>query len=65
MKDDRVYLEHILRCISRIEEYTAAGRESFLSSHLVQDATLRNLQIMAESTQHLSSKLKARHPNVE
>lgn len=65
MKDDRVYLEHILRCISRIEEYTAAGRESFFSSHLVQDATLRNLQTMAESTQHVGSHLKARHPNVE
>ena len=41
MKDDRVYLEHIIRCISRIEEYTAGGRESFLSSPIVQDATLR------------------------
>ena len=37
MKDDRVYLKHILRCIARIEEYTAGGRESFFSSHLIQD----------------------------
>lgn len=29
MKDDRVYLKHILRCVARIEEYTAGGRESF------------------------------------
>jgi len=65
VKDDRVYLEHILRCIAPIEEYTAGGRESFLSSHLLQDATLRNLQTMAESTQHLSPDLKARHPQVE
>ena len=65
MKDDRVYLKHILRCISRIEEYAAGGPEGFFSSHLVQDATLRNLQTMAESTQHLSSRLKARHPQVE
>lgn len=37
MKDDRVYLKHILRCFARIEEYTAGGRESFFSSHLIQD----------------------------
>lgn len=51
MKDDRVYLKHILRCIARIEEYTAAGRESFLSSHLIQDGVIRNLQTLAESSQ--------------
>ena len=46
MKDDRVYLQHILRCISRLEEYTATGRESFFSSHLIQDGVIRNLQTL-------------------
>ncbi len=27
MQDDRVYLEHILSCIARIEGYTPEGRE--------------------------------------
>lgn len=27
MKDDRVYLAHILRCISRIAEYVAKDRQ--------------------------------------
>jgi len=44
VKDDGVYLKHVLRCIGRIEEYTAAGRESFFSSHLIQDGVIRNLQ---------------------
>ena len=48
MKEDRVYLKHILRCIQRIEEYTAKGREDFLSSPMAHDATLRNLQTMAD-----------------
>jgi uncharacterized protein with HEPN domain len=48
VKDDRVYLKHILRCIARIEEYTAAGRESFFSSHLIQDGMIRNLQTLFE-----------------
>ena len=31
----------------------------------MQDATLRNLQIMAESTQRLSDHLKAQYPDIE
>ncbi|MBZ5553176.1 MAG: DUF86 domain-containing protein [Acidobacteriia bacterium] len=65
MKDDRVYLKHILRCVARIEEYTRGGREMFLSTSIVQDATLRNLQTLAESTQRLSADLKSRYPNVD
>ena len=65
MKDDRVYLQHILRCISRIEEYTATGRESFFSSHLIQDGVIRNLQTVAESSQRLSEGIKVSHPAVD
>jgi hypothetical protein len=32
MKDDAVYLRHILECIRRIEEDTAAGRAAFMGS---------------------------------
>lgn len=58
MKDDGVYLKHVLRCIARIEEYTAAGRESFFSSHLIQDGVIRNLQTSAESSLRLSESIK-------
>jgi len=36
-----------------------------MSSHTLQDAVLRNLQTMSESTQRLSEALKAMHPEVE
>jgi uncharacterized protein with HEPN domain len=65
MRDDRLYLIHIDECIVRIERYTTAGREAFLSSELVQDAVLRNLQILTESTQRLSAELKAAHAEVD
>lgn len=65
MKDDRVYLRHVLRCISRIDEYISSSPGALASSHLVQDAVLRNLQTMAESTQRLSPDLKARRPEVD
>jgi uncharacterized protein with HEPN domain len=65
VKDDRVYLDHIQQCIIRIEQYTAAGRETFAVDTKTQDAVLRNLHTLAESTQRLSAPLKARHPEVE
>lgn len=65
MKDDGVYLLHILECIRRIEEDTAVGKDSFLQSHTLQDAVLRNLQTLAESTQRLSDSVKMRYPQIE
>jgi uncharacterized protein with HEPN domain len=65
MKDDTIYLRHILECIRRIEVNVAGGREQFRASHTLQDAVLRNLQTMTESTQRLSEALKAAHPDIE
>ena len=66
MKDDRLYLIHITECIARIESYVENMDKSvFLASSLVQDAVVRNLQVMAESTQRLSGSAKEAHPQVE
>jgi len=65
MKDDCVYLSHILECVRRIEEDTAGGKDAFFASRTLQDAVLRNLQTLAESTQRLSEDLKARCPQIE
>jgi uncharacterized protein with HEPN domain len=65
VKDDRLYLVYIRECIDRIEKYTATGRAAFNSDTLIQDAVLRNFHTLAESTQRLSSALKARHPEVD
>jgi uncharacterized protein with HEPN domain len=65
MKDNTIYLRHILECIRRIEANVAGGREQFMASHTLQDAVLRNLQTMTESTQRLSDTLKVAHPDVE
>ncbi|MBR8829613.1 MAG: hypothetical protein N5P05_001437 [Chroococcopsis gigantea SAG 12.99] len=62
--DDLVYLEHILECASLIQSYTINGKHEFMESTFVQDAVLRRLQIMAESTQRLSDDLKVKGPEV-
>lgn len=59
MKDDAIYLAHILESIRRIEEDTARGEGYFYDHRVLQDAVLRNLQTMAESTQRLSPAIRA------
>lgn len=65
MKDNRLYLIHIREYIARVEEYTAGGREAFFADTRTQDAVLRNLQTLAESTQRLSADLRSAHPEVD
>ena len=65
MKDDRVYLTHILDCIQRIEDYSKGEKLRFLESTLIQDGVVRNLQTLAESTQRLSEALKTSYPKTD
>jgi len=62
-KDDSVYIEHMLDSILRINEYVES-KEQFYQSRLVQDAVIRNLQVMAESSQRLSADIKEKYPEI-
>lgn len=64
MKDDTIYLQHMLERIQRIEAHAASGRDALFASHTLQDATLRNLQTMSEATQRLSDTAKATQPEI-
>lgn len=61
---DRVYLQHMLECIARIEEYVGRDEERFRGSRLIQDAVIRNLQTLAESSQRLGEPIKAGEPQI-
>lgn len=65
MKDDRLYLIHVLECINKIEGYVTGGRDAFMASPLIQDAVIRNLQTLAESTKRISEQIKAREKGVD
>lgn len=58
MKNDRVYLVHITECIESIKEYTATGKEDFYELKIIQDAVIRNLEIIGEATKKVSAELK-------
>jgi uncharacterized protein with HEPN domain len=64
MKNDRLYLTHILECITNIESYLPNGKEDFFSSKLIQDAVIRNLEVIGEATKRISKEFRDRHQNV-
>ena len=46
MKDDKLFLIHILERIKFIEDYTLSGRDAFMQSQMIQDAVMRNFEII-------------------
>ncbi len=61
---DRVLLAHMRECLDRIAEYTHGERSRFEASRLVQDAVVRNLQTLTESSQRLSDEIKRSEPQI-
>jgi uncharacterized protein with HEPN domain len=58
MKGDRLYLSNILECIEWIESYVDGGKDAFLQSRMIQDAVIRNFEVMGEATKRLSQELR-------
>ncbi|MCS6871316.1 MAG: DUF86 domain-containing protein [Anaerolineae bacterium] len=64
MREDRLFLEDIQARIDLIRTFTAAGREAFMASRLIQEAVLRSLEIIGEASRQLSQALREAHPEV-
>lgn len=58
--DDKIYLQHILESIQNIEEFTSDAIDSFHKDTKTWFATIRALQIMAESVTKISEPTKAK-----
>lgn len=62
------YLRHILQAIERIDRYTADLDEAgFLKSELVQDAVIRNIEIVGEAANNIlrvGAKFAAEHGDI-
>jgi len=64
-KNDSIYLIHILDSIERIEEYTKGmEKKDFSSSNLVQDGTIRQIEIIGEATKNLSKDLREEYSQI-
>ena len=65
MKDDSVYLAHILAAISKIETFTLdITKADFEKSILIQDAVIRNFEIIGEATKKISRNFSQSHPDI-
>jgi uncharacterized protein with HEPN domain len=65
VKSQRAYVEHVIECIRRISEDSAPGRDAVFASRTLQDAIVRNLQVLCESTQRVDEMHKQRHPEID
>jgi len=64
-KDDTVFLKHILDAIDLIESYLKdKNYEEFESNRMLQDAVIRELEIIGEATKNLSAEFRNRHPEI-
>ena len=65
MKDNLAYIDHIQQCICKIKEYTKNFNQSdFSKAELIQDAVIRNIEIIGEATKKISPDFKARYNEV-
>jgi uncharacterized protein with HEPN domain len=65
-KDQIIYIEHIVSSITKIKEYTEGINEaSFLANSLIQDAVIRNLEIIGEATKKVTEDFRKKYPEVE
>jgi uncharacterized protein with HEPN domain len=62
------YLGHLLQACDRIRDYTRGmDYESFAENQMVQDAVLRNIEILGEATKNLMEcwpEIVSKHPEV-
>ena len=64
MKNNALYLKHILKSITDIEEFTSEGRNQFYESRLIQAAVIRNLEVIGEATKHISKDILRLYPEM-
>jgi len=63
--DDTVYLRHILDAIAQIENYCDGIDENrFKTANIVQDAVVRQLEIIGEAAKRLPPATKGKSPKI-
>ncbi|GHN00900.1 hypothetical protein WSM22_23890 [Cytophagales bacterium WSM2-2] len=65
MKSHHSLARHILDAIHRIEEYTAnIGKDQFLGNFMLQDAVIRNIEIIGEASKNINVNVKQQFPQI-
>jgi len=65
MKHDKVYLSNIIDAIDRILDYTeGVDKPEFDQNTMIQDAVIRNFEIIGEATKNISSDFRKDHNHI-
>ena len=65
MEKDKLYIRHILEAIEKIRRYVgSASFQEFDANELLQDAVVRELEIIGEAAKHLSEEFRSQHPAI-
>jgi len=63
---DLAYVHHIADAISSIEEYIGEiNEQAFYEKKLIQDAVIRNLEIIGEAAKKVPDTIKQAHDTIE
>jgi len=61
-----IYLLHIFEACEKIQRYLQNMEQAdFYKNEMVQDAVLRNLEIIGEASKHISEDYRSLHPEVK
>ena len=64
-KDNKIYIEHIIAAIDKILKFKSnISLKEFAKDEMMQDAIIRNIEIIGEASKQLSSELKSKHQEI-
>jgi len=65
MINDTAILRHIMDAAHRVGQYTQDGETVFLATPQLQDATVRNLEVIGEACKRVSPEMRAQQPGID
>ncbi len=64
-RHDRLYLYDIIECCDRVANYVRGiSEEDYHINAMLQDALVRNIEVVGEAVKNLSSEIKATNPDI-
>jgi uncharacterized protein with HEPN domain len=64
MKNEFVFLKHIISSIENIESF-CKEKEEFMKSIMIQHAIIKDLEIIGEASKNIPTQFKNKYPSIE